>query len=254
MIGMFDSGVGGLSILNEVVKIFPNENIMYLADQKNIPYSTKTTTFLKQRASQIVDYLISKGASTIVIACNTATVAAISYLRKTYPKTSFVGVEPAIKPAVTYAKNGKVLILATKSTLQSIRLQQLVEEYQGESKLLYQDMPEWVSLVESGDVKSKRVVEKVEKSLLPFKDSSINSVVLACTHYPFLKEIIAKKIKNARIFDPSIAVATQTRKVHKTEVVKNPAVVLITTGRKKAFQRTVTNLRGDTATVQSISL
>lgn len=253
MIGMFDSGVGGLSILSEVLKAFVSEDILYIADQKNIPYSTKSTNFLQQRSKELSGYLIDKGASTIIIACNTATVAAIDYLRKTFPTTVFVGVEPAIKPAITFAGKETVLVLATKSTLASSRMQTLIAENKKEGEIQLYDMPTWVVLAEEGDIDSKQSQKMIVDSLKPLQDSAIKAVVLACTHYPFFKSYIKKAFPQAEIFDPSKAVTARTKQVHGNKLRENGIVTLLTTGQANAFAKTVHHLLGNSAKVQSIS-
>lgn len=254
MIGMFDSGVGGLSILSEVLKAFTSEDILYIADQKNIPYSTKSTNFLQQRSAELSRYLINKGASTIIIACNTATVAAIDYLRKTFPTTVFVGVEPAIKPAITYAGKETVLVLATKSTLASSRMQTLVDEHKKEGEIKLCDMPAWVVLAEEGNIDSKQSQKMIGDSLKPLQDSAIKAVVLACTHYPFFKSHIQKAFPQARIFEPSKAVTARAKQVHNTTLVENGVITLLTTGQAHVFEKAASHLLGNSAKVQSIDV
>lgn len=253
MIGMFDSGVGGLSILSEILKTFTSEDILYIADQKNIPYSTKSTDFLKQRAKELSGYLIDRGASTIIVACNTATVAAIDYLRNTFPTTVFVGVEPAIKPAVTFAGKETVLVLATKSTLASSRMQTLIAEHKGEGDIKLHDMPTWVVLAEDGDINSEQSQKMIIDSLEPLKDPTIKAVVLACTHYPFFKPYIEQAFPQAEIFEPSKAVTARTKQVHTSKIRESGIVTLLTTGQEQSFAKSVSHLLGNNPKVQSIN-
>ncbi|MFC1653935.1 glutamate racemase [Patescibacteria group bacterium] len=254
-IGIFDSGIGGISILKEIVKIINDQKIYYIADQKNLPYGEKSTNFLKKRVKKISDLLISKGCSTIVIACNTATVATIQWMRKNYPNTNFVGVEPAIKPASLHAdEDGEVLVLATNNTLQSKRLKELEKKFSKGTKFSYQPLPEFVKWAEGSDFGSMTKSEKVTKRLKEISNKNVKSVVLACTHYPLFYKEIKKRFIDAKIFDPSKAVAIQTKKTHKQTINNNQEVFLLTTKEGGSFEKTVKNLLKFPIKIKLISL
>lgn len=251
-IGIFDSGVGGFTILKAVHAKLPGSPIIYVADQANIPYAAKSAGWLTKRSQAITEYLMQNGCSTIVIACNTATVSAIGHLRTRYPHLQFVGVEPAIKPASLQVKSGKILILATRHTLQSRRLKELCLRYAGQKSVIFQDMPEWVTIAEKGNIHGRKVQAAITASLQPFKDQNIQAVVLACTHYPFFKPWIRRVLPQAVIFDPSLPVANQVKKVHQDVGSDRPQIILATTGSLAAFKATAANLLPFPAKIQSI--
>ena len=251
-IGIFDSGVGGFTILKAVHAKVPGSSIVYVADQANIPYAAKSADWLIKRSQVITDYLIQNGCSTIVIACNTATVSAIGSLRARYPHLQFVGVEPAIKPAALHVTSGKILILATQHTLQSRRLKALCQRHAGQKSVIFQDMPEWVTMAEKGDINSGKVQAAIAASLLPFKDKNVQAVVLACTHYPFFKPVIRRVFPQAVIFDPSLPVANQVKKLHQDDGSNHPQIILATTGNVVGFKAAAANLLPFHAKIQSI--
>lgn len=251
-IGIFDSGVGGLTITRVIRRTLPTQSIVYVADQAHIPYAEKSVNYLRDRAHRITQFLIDSNCSTIVIACNTATVATIDFLRQTYPELSIVGTEPAIKPACTLAGNRPVLVLATKHTLQSQRLKQLVELHCLEGQVIKQDMPEWVTLAESGLISGADVSSKIHQSLKPFIVQVPASIVLACTHYPFFTPFIHQLFPKTTIFDPAGPVARQVAKLHTISDKTTPTIQFFTTDPHPAS--TITNLLPLNTPIQSIQL
>ncbi|MDS0525370.1 glutamate racemase [Clostridium sp. SHJSY1] len=189
-IGFFDSGVGGLSVLKEAMKLMPNEHFIYFGDSKNAPYGVKKVEEVRELTYKAVEFLISKGAKAIVIACNTATSAAVSSLRISYPFLPIVGIEPALKPAVNLKRNGSVVIMATPVTLQEKKFINLMEKYKGESEILPMPCPGLVEFIEKGDIDSKELRSYLKDKFNVYKDIKIGSVVLGCTHYPFVKHVI----------------------------------------------------------------
>ena len=210
-IGIFDSGVGGISVWKEIVELLPNENIIYFADSKNCPYGPKSDEEIIELSRKIVDFLISKNCKIIVVACNTATAAAISTLRKEY-SIPFVGLEPAVKPAALNSKTNKIGILATEGTLRGNHFKRTTETYAKNTEVNVQVGYGLVELVENNDVNSVNTIKIVEKCIQPLIDKNIDQLVLGCTHYPFLCDAI-KEVSgshNINIINPAPAVASRT--------------------------------------------
>ena len=207
-IGVFDSGLGGLSILNELRKILPNENYLFYEDSINNPYGEKTEEELFEITSRIVEYLIKKNCKLIVIACNTATTSCINKLRDKYKNMIFVGTVPAIKMA--YDVNSKsTLLLATSYTIKSERVKELLHDYTGINQNIYVESGKnLANLIEEGNI--NKIKDLLNEILLPYKNN-IDSIVLGCTHYPLVKNIIEEIIPNVKVLDGSFGVAKETR-------------------------------------------
>lgn len=200
-IGVFDSGLGGLSVLADIRKQMPAENLIYFGDSANAPYGVKSRQQVKQLSITICDYLVGKGVKGIVVACNTATSAAISDLRKRYD-IPIVGMEPALKPAVEQTETGIVAVLATALTLRESKFQSLLEQFRTGRRILSIPCPELVALVESGVLEGEAAEAAVSASLKDVDKQSLSAVVLGCTHYVFLKPIFEKDLgPKIRIID-----------------------------------------------------
>ncbi|HKJ06954.1 MAG TPA: glutamate racemase [Flavobacteriaceae bacterium] len=212
-IGLFDSGIGGTSIWQEVIKLLPHENTIYLSDSKNAPYGEKTVEEILQLSIKNTELLLSKGCKLIIVACNTATTNTISYLRKNY-NVPFIGIEPAIKPAALLSNTGSIGILATKGTLSSALFAKTAQEYTKNINVVEQDGEGLVKLIESGKIHSEELNALLKKYLKPMVTQNIDHLVLGCTHYPYLipsiKNIIGNTIK---IIDSGEAVAKQTKTI-----------------------------------------
>ena len=209
-IGMFDSGIGGLTVLKELRKLLPNENYIYYADSKNNPYGEKRDSELMNIVTNIVDFLISKEVKIIVIACNTATTRCINRLRKMYPNMIFVGTEPAIKVACD--KNYKnTLVMATPGTIKSERTHELVKlNKKRDQKITLLSCKGLADAIESGN---KDNVNKVLHKLLDkYVDEDIDSIVLGCTHYPHAKKNIKELFPNAKLIDGNKGVSRQVKR------------------------------------------
>ena len=191
-IGFFDSGVGGISVLKEAVKLMPNEHYIYFGDSKNAPYGIKEVEEVKALTYKAVEFLIEKGAKAIVIACNTATSAAVRALRITYPNIPIIGIEPAVKPAVKLGRKGPVIIMATPMTLKEKKLKVLMDKYKDEAEMVSMPCPDLVEFVESGKVDGEEVESYLRKQFKNYLDKDIAAVVLGCTHYPFVGKVIDK--------------------------------------------------------------
>jgi glutamate racemase len=210
VIGIFDSGVGGLSVWKELVRILPNVSFVYASDNAYCPYGTKSQDDVIFHTKAITEFLISKGALLIVVACNTATAAAISTLRKDYD-IPFIGMEPAVKPAALHSKSGVIGVLATQGTLRGKQYNTTLETYASDIKVIGQVGTGLVELVEAGDIHGSKTKELLKKYIDPMILEKADHIVLGCTHYPFLREEIQKIAgDNVIIVDPAPAVALHT--------------------------------------------
>lgn len=240
-IGIFDSGVGGLSVLKEIKKRLPHESIIYLADSSNCPYGSKSEKDTLQLSIKNIEYLLDLGCKLIVIACNTVTAVAIDTFRQTYP-VPFVGMEPAVKPAVLQTKSKKIGVLATENTFKGKLFQQTYERFSHDIKVFTQPGNGLVELVEKGDLDSHKTKSLLKAYLTPMVDQGVDILVLGCTHYPFLSKTIHKITQNQiAIIDPAVAVARQTRRVLKAlrllaQVDHPPGYRFLTTKKTPATQ------------------
>lgn len=212
-IGIFDSGIGGITICNEIIRLLPSENIVYLADSKNAPYGEKSQEEILKLSVKNVEFLLSKGCKLIVVACNTATTNAIQVLRKTY-NVPFIGIEPAIKQAALNSLTNTVGVLATKGTLSSELFVKTSKKHVHNITILERNGEGIVPLIESGKLESSQMHELLTKYIHPMLDQHIDYLVLGCSHYPFLipqlKKIVGTTVK---IIDSGEAVAKQTKNI-----------------------------------------
>jgi glutamate racemase len=210
-IGIFDSGLGGLSICKEIVSLLPNESIIYLADSENTPYGEKSKEEIVKLSIKNTELLLSLGCKIIVVACNTATTNAIVLLREKY-NVPFIGIEPATKPAALQTKSGKIGVLATKGTLKSELFIATSNQFRGNLEILEIEGFNLVRLIEKGDLDA--TIPLLKDYLLPMIEKGVDNIVLGCTHYPFLIPMIKELVpKNIRIIDSGEAVAIQTRNI-----------------------------------------
>lgn len=186
-IGIFDSGVGGLSVLHDIHRLLPHENIIYIADSQYAPYGDRSTEFIQNRSLELTQILINKGCKLIVIACNTATTAAIQHIRGQV-ELAIIGVEPAIKPAATRSKKGRIGVLATQRTTDSKRTHELIALYANHCEVSLQACPGLVEIIESNAQPTDQYLLK--NYLQPLLEKDIDALVLGCTHYPFLRKQI----------------------------------------------------------------
>ncbi|HEY0664637.1 MAG TPA: glutamate racemase [Gallionella sp.] len=189
VIGVFDSGVGGLSVLHHIRRALPHDQLIYVADSGHVPYGDKSANYIEQRSHAIARFLIAQGAEAIVIACNTATAAAVTSLRAEFG-IPIVGMEPAVKPAVAATRSGVVGALATVGTLESSRFAALLERYAGDVTIVTQGCPGLVEQVERGDLTGDLSRELVARYTAPLLARGADTLVLGCTHYPFLAPLI----------------------------------------------------------------
>jgi glutamate racemase len=217
-IGVFDSGVGGLSVLHHIRQTLPHERLIYVADSGHVPYGDKTPAYIEQRSHTLTRFLIEQGADAIVIACNTATAAAVASLRSQF-SIPIVGMEPAVKPAVAATKSGVVGVLATIGTLESARFAALLGRYGEEVEIVTQGCPGLVEQVERGELTSPQTRELIESYTAPLLARGADTLILGCTHYPFLAPLIrAVAGDNITLIDTGAAVARQLQRRMQTEL------------------------------------
>ena len=222
-----DSGVGGLSVYREVVKLLPAERYIYYADNANCPYGEKTAGFIIDRCFEIVDLMVSKGAQVVVVACNTATAAAIAALRAHYD-IPFIGMEPAVKPAAMNTRSGVIGVLATAGTLKASKYLMTRGRFEEDVQIIESVGQGFVELVESGELEGERAESVVRASLRPLIDAGADTIVLGCTHYPFLLPVLRKVAAqcgapDVRFIDPAPAVARQLVHVMDSEGIAREA-------------------------------
>lgn len=218
-IGIFDSGIGGTTTLNEIRKLLPHEDILYYADNKNNPYGNKNDEELFKIVCNIVDFLLKENVKIIVIACNTATTKCINQLREKYKSTLFIGTEPAIKVACDNNYNN-TLVLATPGTISSERTQELVEQNRKEKQKIY--LLPCNHLAEAIENMNTNLIDELLKEYLSeYQNKNIDSIVLGCTHYPIIKDKIQKYFKDAFIIDGNIGVAKRVKYILETNNLLN---------------------------------
>ena len=268
-IGVFDSGVGGLSVTREIMALLPAQPIIYLADQAHAPYGQRPLMEIRALSEGIARFLLAEGARVIVVACNTASAAALHGLREQFPTVPFVGMEPAVKPAVEHTRTGQVGVIATAATFQGELFASLLDRYAGRVAIHTQICPELVPLVEAGELDSPRARGAVAEYLAPLLMAGIDQLVLGCTHYPFLRPLIEELVgTDVSVIDPAPAVARQTSRVlaqhdllaekasaaHRsgTEDQRRtqPAHQFYTTGDPVRFQHALRDLLGVTTDVR----
>ncbi len=211
-IGVFDSGIGGISVLQHIHALLPHEQLLYAADSKYAPYGSKTPEEIQSRCFELTDFLIAKGAKAIVVACNTATAAAIDLMRAKYT-LPIIGMEPAVKPAAAASKNGVIGVLATVGTLKSAQFAGLLESYGRNVKVVTQGCIGLVECIERGELRSDNTLDLLERYCQPLLDEGADTIVLGCTHYPFVKPLIRQIVGDGvTLIDTGAAVAKHLQK------------------------------------------
>lgn len=212
-IGFLDSGVGGISVMKEALKIMPNENYIYFGDSKNAPYGTKSVKEIRDLTFQAVEFLLKKGAKGIVVACNTATSAAVAELRRVYPDLPLVGIEPAIKPAVEKKPQGKILMMATPMTVKQEKFKLLLSKYDEKADIVPIPCEGLMEFVEKGIVDGAELRDYLIEKLKGYNELNTSSIVLGCTHYPFVKDSILNVVgENIEIIDGGEGTAKEMRR------------------------------------------
>jgi len=257
-IGIFDSGVGGLSVLKAVRRELPHEDILYLGDEGHVPYGPRSKKEICTFATGITRFLLEQGAKLIVIACNTASAAALHDLREMFPSVMFVGMEPAVKPAAEITKTGKVGVLATPMTFKGELYTSLVARFALEVDIFQSTCPGLVEQIEAGHINTPETRLILEKALQPMLEGGMDTVVLGCTHYPFVIPVI-QAIAGAEvgIVDPAPAVARQVRRLLAQDGLLNPTsevgnVSFYTSGEPAVLAALLPRLLGEAATVMKV--
>ncbi len=239
-IGVFDSGVGGLTVWRAIRRLLPRESLIFLADDAHVPYGEKTSEELRQLTADIVRFFLRHDVKLMVVACNTATVYAIDHLRQQFPDMPFVGVVPVVKTLASRTRSGRIAVLSTPATSRSAYLQGLIEEFAPNLKVTNVGCDGLEDLVETGSIRGRAATQLLERHLAPVIAAQPDVVGLGCTHYPFLRARIKKILgPGVRVFDPSRPVARRVRQLltlsSELATQKEPAFHFYTTGDAEHF-------------------
>jgi|APTNR8051073442_1049403.scaffolds.fasta_scaffold00884_2 glutamate racemase len=213
-VGIFDSGIGGLSVVDAIVRLLPKERLVYFGDTARIPYGTKSPDTIREYAAQITRFLLDQGCKAIVVACNTASAPALPYLRAQWPEIPIVGMEPAVKPGAQATKTGKVGVLATRGTLQSERYATLMARFANHIEVLEDPCLGLVELIEQEQFETPETEALLRRIVRPMLEQGVDTLVLGCTHYPFVEPVIRRIAGEAiSIINPAPAVARQLERM-----------------------------------------
>ena len=251
-IGVFDSGVGGLGVLGEIRSLLPDASLVYVADQSFSPYGERGLDAVRDRAFAVSAYLIGEGATTVVVACNSASAAALHELRDRHPTVSFVGMEPAVKPAAGATRRGTIGVLATEATFQGELFSSVVDRHARGVSVVARACPGLAAAIEEGD----DVDDLVHRYTTDVVGRGADTIVLGCTHYSFVADQIrAAAGADVEVIDPAPAVARQTARVSTGVTHRGPgATRYLTTGDPKRFAAQITRLTGDQIDVGGIEI
>ncbi len=244
---MFDSGVGGLTIWRAVRRLLPRESLIFMAENANVPYGEKTPEELQRLAADIVHVFLRHDVKLVVVACNTATVYAIDYLREQFPDIPFVGVVPVVKTLAQRTRTGRIAVLSTPATSRSAYLKKLIDEFASDLEVTNVGCDGLEDLIETGDIRGREVTELLEQHLAPVVAARPDSVGLGCTHYPFLRARIKKILgPEVRVYDPSRPVARRVRQLltwsSQLATQEEPSFLFCTTGDADDFAAVATKL------------
>lgn len=249
-VGVLDSGVGGLSILRELRAQLPAEDLLYVADQAHVPYGPRPIAEVRAFTVGVARWLLAAGAKLVVVACNTASAAALYPLREQFPDVPFVGMEPAVKPAARATRSGVIGVIATEATFQGELFASVVGRFAQNARVVTRACPQFVRLVEAGELRSARAEAAVRACLEPLLAEGIDQLVLGCTHFPFLADVIRAVMgPGVVLVDPSAAVARQAGRVLRArELAHSPdhrgTITTCTSGDPAAFRRVAEMLLG----------
>ena len=237
-IGILDSGIGGLSVLNEIRKTLPYESIVYFGDSAWCPYGERDADEIIRRVMTVTDFLLSKNCKLIVLACNSATIAAVEALRASYP-VPFVGMEPGIKPASVISKTGTIGVLATEASLAGDKFHRLINDHGKGVTIITRPCPNFVDLVENGELNSAKARAIVEEELAPLINANSDVLVLGCTHYPFLRPLIQEVAgPDVTVMDTGVAVAQRVNYFVPGDIVSTtPSYTIYTSGKLSHLER-----------------
>ncbi len=222
-IGIFDSGIGGLTVTASIRQALPRERLLYFGDTAHVPYGPRSLEEVRAFSFAITRALLARGCKTIVIACNTASAAALRALREAWPDVAFVGMEPAVKPAVEHTRSGVVGVIATVATFQSELYATIVERFAHGVKVMHQPCPGLVKQIESGAFDSPETEQMLRGWLAPMQEAGIDALVLGCTHYPIVRPVIERILgPDVRVIDPAPAIARQLQRVLQRDGLEAP--------------------------------
>ncbi|MDH0895739.1 MULTISPECIES: glutamate racemase [unclassified Pseudomonas] len=256
-IGLFDSGVGGLSVLREVRALLPAESLLYVADSGHVPYGEKSPEFIRERSQKIAEFLLGQGAKALVLACNTATAAAVADLRERYPELPIVGMEPAVKPAAAATRSGVVGVLATTGTLKSARFAALLDRFASDVRVITQPCPGLVEQIEAGELDAPRTSELLQGWVGPLLAEGCDTLILGCTHYPFIEPLLRAMVpESVSLVDTGAAVARRLQVLLEQHGLRAEGLALATrywcSGDVAAMQRVLPKLLSELADVRSL--
>lgn len=237
MIGIFDSGIGGLSVLASIARALPQADLVYLADTAHLPYGDKDDAFIRRRVLTIGRHLVDQGCTLVVVACNTATAAAVAAFREAFPNTPVIGVEPGVKPAAAASKSGRIAVLATASTTRSERLARLIRLHAGSVQVDVEACPGWATRVESLQLDDPDFAAEARRHLAPLLAAGADQIVLGCTHYAFLAPVLEPIIAGrAQLVDVAEAVARQCVRLAGASALGHGRLTLLATAQPERLQ------------------
>jgi len=244
-IGVFDSGVGGFTVLRELHHLLPTAPLRYLADTAYAPYGDRSPDDIRARSFAITEHLVDRGAELIVIACNTATAHAIEALRARWPALPFVGTEPGIKPAVAATRNGRIGLLATPATAASARLQALIQRHAGDLQVVVQGCAGVVDRIEAGDLASAELRALVDRYCAPLRAAGVDTALLGCTHYPLIEPLWQAALgPDVKLLHIETAVARRTADLWEPGTEESPALHVETSGDPVALRGWIERVLG----------
>ena len=237
MIGVFDSGIGGLSVLAAIARALPQADLVYLADTAHLPYGNKDDAFIRRRVLTIGHHLVEQGCTVVVVACNTATAAAVAAFREAFPALPVVGVEPGVKPAAAASQSGCIAVLATASTARSERLAHLIHQHAGKVQVVVEACPGWATMVESLQLDDPAFAEEARRHVAPLLDAGADHIVLGCTHYAFLTPVLKPIVAGrAQLVDVADAVARQCVRLAGASALGKGRLTLLATAHPERLQ------------------
>jgi glutamate racemase len=257
-IGVFDSGIGGVSVLREIRSLLPAEELIYVGDSAHLPYGEKSLEEIRRYSEAVVHYLMQQGCKLVVIACNTASAAALTPVREKFPQLAIIGMEPAVKPAAEHTRSGVVGVIATTATFQGQLFASVVERFAGDVTVLKQPCPGLVQQIEAGELETTATETMLRGWLEPMLAKGMDELVLGCTHYPFVLPLLRRICgPEVNVIDPAPAVARQVKRVlaqaglHEAETM-NGKLTYYTTGNTTTFAQTLYKLTGETAAIEQL--
>jgi glutamate racemase len=257
-IGIFDSGIGGLSVLRAIRELIPDESLVYLADQAHVPYGPRPLAEIQNFSVAITRFLLEQDAKMVVVACNTASAAALHHLRAEFPDVAFVGMEPAVKPAAEQTHSGVVGVLATPATFQGALYASVVERFANGVTVLQDTCPGLVGQIERGDLSGPETRRILEQALCPMLAAGADTVVMGCTHYPFVIPLIEQiGGDQIRVIDPAPAVARQAKRVLEARGIRaggnqKAGVWYYTSGAVERFDFLLEQLLGEAGQARAV--